>query len=95
MDNSPPTFSVTNEWPFVCFQQTIVMILAGMVLDNGYVFQSCAYAFVAFWSGVAVLSFRRKKPYTRVDIRLFRYGSIPLCIMSLFLTRWIWHLRGY
>jgi len=96
MDTPSPTVNtLSNEWPFVLVQQTIVIVLAGMVLDGGAIFQVCFYAILAFWGGVAVLCSRRKKPYTPVDILLFRYGSIPLCIISFYLTRWIWHLRGY
>lgn len=90
-----PVTSLSGEKLFPFVQQSIVSVLASMVLDGGQFFQICFYAFVAFWAAFALMSFRRKKIYSRFDLRLIRYGFIPLCVISFFLTRWIWHLRGY
>lgn len=90
-----PITSLSEEWTFPLLQQAIVMILAGMVLDGGRIFQMCFYAMVAYWGGIFMMSRRRKKAYTRVDLLLVRYAFIPLCVISGYLTSWIWHLRGY
>jgi len=91
----PPIATLRSELPFALVLQTIIMVVAGMILDGGGVLQICFYAFVAFWIGVGVLRFRRRGVLTRVDLFLIRYGFILACILSFIITRWIWQLRGY
>jgi hypothetical protein len=76
-------------------QQSVIMVLAGMILDGGAVAQSCFYAFAAFWVGVGVIVWRRASAPTKVDLVIVRGGFIVLCVLSFFLTHGIWHLRGY
>jgi hypothetical protein len=90
----PPGSFVNEVLPALVLQAPILM-LAGMVLDGGSIFQVCAYAFVGFWGGVGVLGLRRRGALSRVDSFLIRYGYILACMMSFFVTRWVWHLRGY
>ena len=66
-----------------------------MILDGGGVAQICFYACVAFWCGVLVLHVHRRAVLTRVDLFLIRYGYIPVCILSFFITRLIWEWRGF
>lgn len=87
--------SLKTEWlPALVFQMPI-LVLSSMVLDFGGIAQVCFYALVAFWGGVAVLHVRRSGSLSRVDLLLIRYGYILACVISFFVTRWIWHLRGY
>ena len=76
-------------------QQSVIMVLAGMILDGGVVAQSCFYAFAAFWVGVGVILWRRAPAPTKVDLLIVRGGFIVLCVLSFFLTHGIWRLRGY
>jgi hypothetical protein len=78
-----------------CIQQAIIMILAAMMLDGGCIGQVCAYAILAFWGGVFVLRVRRRGNLTKLDLMLIRGGYIVVCVISYFVTRWIWHLRGF
>ena len=76
-------------------QQCVVIILSLMILDGGVMVQTCLYAFAGFWGGAALLMVRRGAAMSRLDLSLIRYGFIPVCILSFFLTHWIWTLRGY
>jgi hypothetical protein len=80
---------------FALIQQAIVMFFCALILDGGGLAQVCLYALVAFWGGTGLLIARRGAAITRVDIILIRWSYIPLCIVSFFLTYWIWSLRGY
>jgi len=77
-------------------QQSVVIVLSLMILDGGVIAQVCLYAFAAFWAGVGVLVARRgPAALSRLDLGLIRGGYVPVCIISFFLTHWIWSLRGY
>ena len=80
---------------FALIQQAIVMFFCALILDGGGLAQVCLYALVAFWGGTGLLITRRGAALTRADIALIRWSYIPLCIVSGFLTYWIWSLRGY
>jgi hypothetical protein len=90
-----PARSIASELPFALVTQSVILVLASMILDGGGIAQVCFYAFVAFWGGVAVLRFHRRGALSRVDLLLIRYGYILVCIISFFITRWIWHWRGF
>lgn len=83
-----------DDW-FVLVQHSIVIFLSGLVLDGGRLFQTVIYATAAYWVGALIIMFRRGPDYTRADWILLRWGYIPLCIISGYLTHWIWHLRGH
>ena len=80
-----------------CSLQSIIMVLAGMILDGGALFQVCFYAWVAFWSGVLVNVARRREQaqLSKLDAFLMRYGHFLLCVLSYFITGLIWKWRGY
>lgn len=94
-DSAHPVPSLKTEWhPALVFQMPI-LILASMVLDGGGIAQVCFYALVAFWVGVVVLYVRRRGVLSKVDLFLIRWGYIVVCIISFFITRLVWGLRGY
>lgn len=76
-------------------QQAVVIFLSLMILDGGVIAQVCLYAFAAFWGGAGLLIARRGAALSRLDLGLIRGGYLPVCIISFFLTHWIWSLRGY
>jgi hypothetical protein len=80
-----------------CILQTIIMVLAGMILDGGALFQVCFYAWVAFWGGVMVNVARLGEAAgkSKTDNFLMRYGHFLLCVLSYFITGLIWKWRGY
>ena len=71
------------------------MFLAALILDGGCIGQVCFYALLGFWGGVLVLRTRSRDVLTKLDLMLIRGGYIPVCIISFFITRWIWKWRGY
>jgi hypothetical protein len=77
------------------FQQAVVLILGCLVLDGGALLQTCVYGIAAYWIGFCVIWLRRGAAVTKLDVALIRWGFIPLCIVSFFVTGCIWHLRGY
>ena len=76
-------------------QQCLVIVLSLMILDGGVIAQICLHAFAGFWGGAGLLIVRRGAAMNRLDLALIRFGFIPVCIMSFFLSHWIWGLRGY
>jgi hypothetical protein len=80
-----------------CIVQSIVMVLAGGILDGGQLFQVCFYAWVAFWAGVIVHVIRHggRPPQSKLHDFLMRYGHFLLCVLSYFITGLIWKWRGY
>jgi hypothetical protein len=82
------------EW-FAFVQQSLILVLASMILDGGGLFQVCFYAFTAYWAGVGLLRLRAGAALSKVDLLLIRSGYLPACVLSFFLTYSIWHLRGY
>jgi hypothetical protein len=90
-----PSDRLLDAETFAFVQQSLVLVLASMMLDGGGFFQVCFYAFVAYWAGVGLLRLRAKAGLSKVDLLLIRYGYIPVCVLSFLLTYWIWHLRGY
>ncbi len=77
-------------------QQALVFpLVGGLILDGGRLLQVCVFAIVAFWGGVLVLHLRRRGHYTKLDLFLFRWGFLLLCVISFFLANWIWKLRRY
>lgn len=65
-----------------------------MILDGGNLLQACLYAIAAHWVGVGVIWSRRGAAATTTDGLLVRWGVLPLCIISFFVTGLIWRWRG-
>ena len=91
-DDAPPSLK-TEFFPALTLH-ALFFIFAGSTNFPPFG-QVCEYAFLAFWIAVAVLNFHRRGVLTKVDLFFIRYGFFPVCVLSFFLTRWIWHLRGY
>jgi hypothetical protein len=51
-ENKPtrPKWRLSNEFPFVLIQQSIILVLASLILDGGNTAQICFFAFIAYWS---------------------------------------------
>jgi hypothetical protein len=76
-------------------EQVLLLPLAALVMDGGGIFLLVFFALAAYWGGALLIWLRRRGAYTRFDLVLFRWGFFVLCIISFFLARWIWSLRGY
>lgn len=80
---------------FSLVTQVFIVILAGFVADGGAVGQIAFFSFVSFNSYLfSVLLFRPKSP-TKLDLVLIRAGFLPTIVITLFLTDYIWDLRGF
>jgi hypothetical protein len=58
--------------------QVIIGILSLMILDGRECAQICGAAILAFWGGVIVLIVRHPQSPTYTDIRLIRFGYLPV-----------------
>ncbi|MEI7939975.1 MAG: hypothetical protein WCK27_25095 [Verrucomicrobiota bacterium] len=74
--------------------QIVLALLSLLILDGGTVARICGIALLAFWSGVAVLIYRRPLSPSRADLQVIRFGYLPVVVVAFFLVQWIWHLRG-
>jgi hypothetical protein len=70
--------------------QVILGILAMMVLDGGHIAHTTGIAVLAFWTGAAVIIFRRPTTPTPTDLWLIRFGFLPLIVVTFALAEWIW-----
>jgi hypothetical protein len=75
-------------------QQIILLLLASAILDGGVVLQVCVFGFAAFWVGVAIIYARRRLVLTKLDLLLVEAGTVPLSVISFFLSYFIWNRRG-
>jgi hypothetical protein len=80
---------------FPVMQQCVVLVLGCEMLDGGETLQIIGYAALAYWTGYGLIMARRHGRLTGADRVLIRWGFLMLCFASLFITRFIWHLRGY
>ena len=74
--------------------QALLGLLSTLVLDGGTTARICGIALVAFWTGVAVLIWRRPESPIQTDIELLRFGYLPLVVIAFLLVHYIWTLRG-
>jgi hypothetical protein len=75
-------------------QQVIIIWVTLAFLDGGIIFLKCAYAFVAYWVGVAILMIRRQTSLAKTDLDFVEYGYFALCFVSIFIAPLVWRLRG-
>lgn len=84
---------VRNALKFSAIQQAVALLFSFGILDGGGLFLIVVFALLAYWSGAAIILFRRQ--VSRIDALILKWGFFPICIISFFLARWIWSLRGY
>jgi hypothetical protein len=70
--------------------QVVLTLITMMVLDGGHIAHTTGIAVLAFWSGAAVIIIRRPTAPTQTDLRLIRFGFLPLLIVTFMLSEWIW-----
>ena len=74
--------------------QIPVLLFCGFVLDGGDLRHICGVAFVALWTGVALIIWRRPQSPRWLDLQFIRFGILPLGFFAYFVTHWWWHRRG-
>ncbi|HEY6227452.1 MAG TPA: hypothetical protein VI282_10060 [Verrucomicrobiae bacterium] len=80
-------------WSAIC-QQVIVFCLALNILDGGVIAETCLFAVLAFWFGVAIIYFRRRGSLSRIDLLFVEAATVPLVVAAAFLSFAIWYARG-
>lgn len=80
---------------FALVQQAIILVLAGMILDGGVMGMVCLFGSAAFWATVGLIYLRRRSGLSSFDMAYLSSGPLLLCVVSYFLTRFVWALRGY
>lgn len=80
---------------FALLQQVLLLPLAALILDGGGILLVTFFALSAYWGCVFLVWLRRRGSYTKFDLFIFRWGFFVLCVVSFFVARWIWSLRGY
>lgn len=77
----------------------LFQILSGLLFcigyDMGMLIQIWCFSALAFWSGVALIIFRRPQRPTQIDLFYIRWCSIIfLFVVTPLITHWIWKIRG-
>jgi hypothetical protein len=75
-------------------QQSVVLILAALMLDGGLTFNMAVIAIVAYWLAVGVILARRPGSPTRADILLIRYGFLLVFGVVLVTAPIVWTALG-
>ena len=88
-----PTTKVPMMFPII--QQIVVLVIGCLNLDGGETLQIVGYASLAYWVGYAFIMARRHGRFSGFDRVFIRWGVLSLCVSSFFITRFIWHLKGY
>jgi len=87
------TSPVRDALKLSAIQQAVALMFSFGMLDGGGLFLIVAFALLAFWTCAAIILLRRQ--ISRIDVLILKWGFFPVCIISFFLARWIWSLRGY
>ena len=65
-------------------------VFAMMFLDGGRIAHTVGIAVLAFWTGAALIMFRRPASPTKLDLLLVRVGFLPVLVVTFALVEWIW-----
>ena len=75
-------------------QQLVVLGVASLLMDGGRILQMFSFSALAYWVCIAIIFIRRRRRLTRIDQLVIRVGFLWACAISVFLTSFIWYLRG-
>jgi hypothetical protein len=65
------------------YQQAVVAILCLLMLDGGQLAKLFGLVMIGFWTGAALIMFRRPVNPTEVDKLLIKYGFVPLFVAAM------------
>ena len=74
--------------------QVPITVMFASIFDGGQLLQFWLVALVAFWTGYAIIRWRRARNPTRLDLYYIRWGTVPLMILAPVIMTWFWKLRG-
>jgi hypothetical protein len=88
----------TRDWGSGILAASIEQILA-LALLSGFsesepLLAIWLYAFCGFWIAVIVIALRRGKTPTGFDMAFVRIGFLVLLLVSMFVSAFVWYLRG-
>lgn len=52
------------------------------------------YCMIGFWAGYMLIKYRRRGAPTKIDILWIKWSFIPLYLLGMFISVYIWRLRG-
>ena len=74
--------------------QIPLTLMFAPLTDCGQLFQFWLVALAAFWTGYALIKWKRPENPTKLDLIYIRWGIVPLMIVAPAITIGIWKLRG-
>lgn len=75
------------------FVQFLILILGGLVLDQGETMHTILRVALGYWIGVAIILVRRSQEPSRVDLLFIQWGNLILVVIALPIAFWYWHYR--
>ncbi len=74
--------------------QAVVGLLVSLLLDGGQALWAFRVAFLCQWAVAWIILFRRPCAPTRLDLRIVRYGILPLTVLILMCGPWFVGVLG-
>jgi hypothetical protein len=75
------------------FVQSLILILGGLVLDQGETMHTILRVALGYWMGVAIILVRRFQKPSRFDLFFIQWGNLVLVVVALPIASWYWHYR--
>ena len=66
-------------------QQVPLLLLTSLILDGGLIFNRFAIAAVAYWTIALIMLLRSQREMTATDLRLLKWGYLPLVLITCIL----------
>lgn len=74
--------------------QAVIVLLFGLLLDNGVRLTACLYSCLGYWTGALIVFVRRRNALTRGDRLYLRWGWLPILVISTVLFLRVWKSKG-
>jgi len=81
--NSPVSKKYVEQITAAVALQVAIYFLSALCMDCGYMKTTCSVATLGYWSGVALMIFRRPNAPTRGDLVMIRIGYLPAIVLAL------------
>ncbi len=74
----------------LAYQIPLLLMALFVGCGNGIIGLISSFASISFWAGIIIIIYRRRLNPTKFDLFIVRVGYLPLCVISTFLSHWIW-----
>ena len=74
--------------------QVALLLLCGLVLDDGSMARLCAAAIAGYWIAFAIIVARRNKSPSKLDLFFVKYGAAGLLFATPFLAKLVYLVIG-